>query len=76
MWFHASEALMIHGRDKDNALWNEIHGKRTSDYKKPMDNEEKAEQERRPYDMNISLVWYAQTHNLCFPFNTKPIHKR
>ena len=75
MWFQASETLIIHGRDKDNALWHKMHGKCVTDYKKQMDNAEKAEQDGTPYDMNISLVWYAQTHNFCLPFNTEPIHK-
>ena len=62
--------MMLHGRDKDNAFWHKMHGKRTTDYEKLVDNAEKAGQYRTPYAMNISLVQYAQTYNFCFPFNT------
>ena len=75
MGFHASEALMIHGGDKDDAFWHKMHVKRLTDYKKGMDNAEKAEQDGTPCDMNISLVRYAQIYNVCFPFNTETIYK-
>ena len=52
-----------------------MFGKRTTDYNKPMDNAEKAEQDGTPCDMNISLVRYAQIYNVCFPFNTETIYK-
>ena len=52
-----------------------MFGKRTTDYNKLMDNAEKAEQEGTPYDMNISLVRYAQTYSVCFLFDTEAIHK-
>ena len=75
MCFHASEALMIHGGDKVDALFHKMHGKHTTDYKNLMDNAEKAEQDGTPCDMNISLVRYAQIYNVCFPFNTETIYK-
>ena len=75
MAFHASEVVMIHGGDKDDAFWHKMHGKHLSGHKKVTDNAEKAEQEGTPYDMNISMVRNAQTYNVCFSFNTETIHK-
>ena len=75
MVFHAFEVVMIHGGDKDDAFWHRMHVKRLSDYKKEMDNAEKAEQDGTPYDMNIALVRYAQIYNVCFPFNTETNRK-